>query len=163
MPVARYGPPDDPHYPHDEPTAYINYGPPPGQPPGPPPGQRPGEPQPWYRKPVALVSFGALGAVLVALIIFGLVKLLTAGTSQETPPTTLTPITRTTTSVTAPTTTRGTTTTEPTTTEQTTITTTTEPTTTTATTTTTTTEPSVSTSTSTSTVTQTVTVSPPAP
>ena len=155
--MARYGPPDDPHYPDDEPTAYINYG---GH--GPPPGA----PPPWFRKPVALVAFGALGAVLIALIVFGLVKLLTGGSSPESP-TTLTPITRTTTSATAPaTTTTAATTTEPTTTEPTTTTTTTEPTTTTTTTTTaTTTEPSVSTSistsTSTSTVTQTVTVSPP--
>ena len=154
--MARYGPPDDPHYPDDEPTAYINYG---GH--GPPPGA----PPPWFRKPVALVAFGALGAVLIALIVFGLVKLLTNGSSPESP-TTLTPITRTTTSATAPATTTAATTTEPTTTEPTTTTTTTEPTTTTTTTlTTTTTEPSVSTSistsTSTSTVTQTVTVSPP--
>jgi len=147
--VARYGPPDDPNFPRDEPTAYINYGD------GPPPE----EALPWYRKPVTLVAFGALGAVLIALIIFGLVKLLTGGTS-DTPPATLTPITRTTTSVTAPTTTTAATTTEPTTTEPTTTTTTTEPTTTA---TTTTTEPSVSTSisTSTSTVTETVTVPPP--
>ena len=150
--MARYGPPDDPNYPNDEPTAYINYG---------DHSQPPGEPLPWYRKPVALVAFGALGAVLIALIIFGLVKLLTGGTSFDTPPTTLTPITRSTTSVTAPTTTTAATTAEPTTTEQTTTPTTTEPTTTTTTTTPTTTEPSVSTSTSTSTVTQTVTVSPP--
>ena len=67
--MARYGPPDDPNYPNDEPTAYINYG----------DHGPPGEPIPWYRKPVALVSFGALGAVLIALIIFGLVKLLTGG------------------------------------------------------------------------------------
>jgi cytoskeletal protein RodZ len=157
VPVARYGPPDDPNHPHDEPTAYINYGD------QGPPGQPPGEPVPWYRKPVSLVSFGALGAVLIALIIFGLLKLLTGGTSQETP-TTLTPITRTTTSVTAPTTTT-TTTAEPTTNEPTTTTTTTtEPTTTTTTTTPTTTtsvSTSVSTSTSTSTITQTVTVPPP--
>jgi cytoskeletal protein RodZ len=153
VPVARYGPPDDPHYPNDEPTAYVNYG---------ERGLPPGQPLPWYRKPVALVAFGALGAVLIALIFFGLVKLLTGGSSPESP-TTLTPITRTTTSATAPaTTTTAATTTEPTTTEPT----TTEPTTTT-TTTTTTTEPSVSTtistSTSTSTVTQTVTVPAPAP
>jgi cytoskeletal protein RodZ len=163
VPVARYGPPDDPHYPDDEPTAYINYGEH-----GAPRGLLPGEPLPWYRKPVALVAYGALGAVLIALIVFGLVKLLTGGSSPESP-TTLTPITRTTTSATAPATTTTTTeptTTEPTTTEPTTTTTTTEPTTTTTTaTTTTTTEPSVSTSISTSTristVTQTVTVSPP--
>jgi len=124
--VARYGPPDDPNNPDNQPTAYINYG---------DAGVPSPDVVPWYRKPVALVAFGAVGAVVVALIIFGLVKLLTGGGSPE-PATTLTPITRTTTSVTAPTTT-----------------------------TTTTTEPSVSTSvstsTSTSTVTQTVTVPPP--
>jgi hypothetical protein len=157
VPVARYGPPDDPNNPDNQPTAYINYGD------AGPPSM---EPVPWYRKPAALVAFGALGAVLVALIVFGLVKLLTGGDSPE-PSTTLTPITRTTTSVTAPTTTTAATTTAPTTTEPTTTTTTTEPTTTTTatTTTTTTTEPSVSTSvstsTSTSTITQTVTVPPP--
>ena len=74
--MARYGPPDDPNYPNDEPTAYINYG---------DHSQPPGEPLPWYRKPVALVAFGALGAVLIALIVFGLVKLLTGGTLPETP------------------------------------------------------------------------------
>jgi hypothetical protein len=156
--VARYGPPDDPNNPDNQPTAYINYG---------DQGFPTEEPVPWYRKPVALVAFGALGAVVIALIVYGLVKLITGGTSPDTPPATLTPITRTTTSVTAPTTTTANTTTEPTTTEPTTTTTTTtEPTTTTTTTTptttTTTTEPSVSTSTSTSTVTQTVTV-PPSP
>ena len=88
MPVARYGPPDDPNNPDNQPTAYINYGEA-----GPPAA----DVVPWYRKPVALVAFGALGAVLVALIIFGLVKLLTGGSSPE-PATTLTPITRTTTS-----------------------------------------------------------------
>jgi hypothetical protein len=85
VPVARYGPPNDPHYPDDEPTAYINYGEH-----GPPPGQQPGEPLPWYRKPVALVAFGALGAVLTALIVFGLVKLLIGGSSPESPTTTTT-------------------------------------------------------------------------
>src|SRR6185503_2302583 len=43
VPVARYGPPDDPHYPDDEPTAYINYG---GH--GPPlERRRPGFANPW--------------------------------------------------------------------------------------------------------------------
>ena len=74
MPVARYGPPDDPNNPDNQPTAYINYGDA-----GPPSV----EPVPWYRKPVALVAFGALGAVLVALIIFGMVKLLTGGSSPS--------------------------------------------------------------------------------
>ena len=105
--MARYGPPDDPNNPDNQPTAYINYG---------DQGIPTAEAVPWYRKPVALVAFGALGAVVIALIVFGLVKLLTGDTSQDAP-TTLTPITRSTTSVTAPTTTTAATTTEPTTTE----------------------------------------------
>ena len=50
MAVARYGPPDDPNNPDNEPTAYINYG-------DGGPGLPPGEPEPWYRKPAALVAF----------------------------------------------------------------------------------------------------------
>jgi cytoskeletal protein RodZ len=149
--VARYGPPDDPNYPDDDPTEYL----------GPPPG----EPVPWYRRPAALVGFGALGAVVVALIVFGLAKLITGGDepSEQTP---LTPLTTTSRSVTSTTTSAPETVTE-TYTPTTTAPTTTEPTTTTTPATTTTTSPttsvstSVSTSTETSTVTETVT--PPAP
>ena len=94
MPVARYGPPDDPNYSDQEPTRYANYGDQTnqgshGQRPYPPSGEPsplPTEPLPWYRKPVALVAFGALGAVLIALILFGLVKLLTGGSSPEVRP-----------------------------------------------------------------------------
>jgi hypothetical protein len=148
--VARYGPGDDPNYPDDAPTVYHGA-----------PGD---EPVPWYRKPAALVAFGALGAVLIALIVFGLAKLITGGDEPE-PQTTLTPLTTTSRSVvppTAVTTTAApetvTETVTPTTTAPTT-TTTTEPTTTTTTTTppTTSVSTSVSTSTSTSTVTETVT------
>jgi len=150
--VARYGPPDDPNHPDDDPTVYVNY----GEPPGPPPD----DPVPWYRKPAALVGLGALGAVLIALIVFGLAKLITGGDepSEQTP---LTPLTTTSRSATTTATTSApetvTETVTPTTTESTTTTTTTEPTTTT-----TTTEPStsVSTSTETSTVTETVTAPP---
>lgn len=155
MPVARYGPPDDQNHPDDDPTVYANYGPPPG------------EPVPWYRKPAALVGFGALGAVVIALVVFGLANLITGGDgpAEQTP---LTPLTTTSRSVTATTTAAPETITEtytPTTTEPTP--TTTEPTTTTESPTTTTTTPSasvstsVSTSTETSTVTETVTT--PAP
>ena len=161
--MARYGPPDDPNYSDENPTAYINFGnygqQPPGPPPGEPAGPPPGEPVPWYRKPAALVAFGALGAVLVALIVYGLAKLITGDSSTDTPPTRLTPLTtasQVVTPTTTPVTETTTETTEPTTT---TTTTTTEPTTTTATT-TTTTEPTTTVSTSTSTVTETITVSP---
>jgi hypothetical protein len=68
--VARYGPPDDPNYYSDEePTAYANsygaYDQQPGQ--GGPPPEPP--PVPWYRKPAALVAFGAIIALMVALIV----------------------------------------------------------------------------------------------
>ena len=68
MPVARYGPPDDPNYYSDgEPTAYAaNYGDGYGQ----QPGQPPEPPVPWYRKPAALVGFGALIALMLALIVW---------------------------------------------------------------------------------------------
>ena len=123
--MARYGPPDDPNYPDDSPTAYL----------GQQPGLTPDDPTPWYRKPVALVAFGAIGAVVIALIVYGLAKLITGGDSP-TESTSLTPLTTTSRSV-APTTTSSspetvTETTTPTTTEPTT-TTTTEPTTTTTT------------------------------
>lgn len=167
VPVARYGSPDDQNYPDDDPTVYANYG---GggydEPPGPPPGDE----VPWFRKPAALVGFGALGAIILALIVFGLAKLITGDGDEPSEQTTLTPLTTTSRSVTPTTTTSApgtvtvtetpttTTTTEPTTT----TTTTTPPTTTT---TTTTTTPSVSTSISTSTETSTVTetVTPDAP
>ena len=151
--MARYGPDDDPNYPDDDPTVYSNY----GEPPGPPPEDE----VPWYRKPAALVAFGALGAVLIALIVWALANAI-SGDDSTTEPTSLTPLTTTSRfAVPAPTTSAPETVTE-------TVTaTTTAPTTTT--TTTTTTEPttsvstSVSTSTETSTVTETVTAPPPAP
>lgn len=160
MPVARNGPPDDPNYPDDDPTVYANYGDG-GY------GEPPGDQGPWYHRPAALIGFGALGAVVVALIVFGLAKLITGG-DEPSEQTTLTPLTTTSRSVASSTTTSApetvTETYTPTTTEPTTTTTTTTPPTTTTTTTTTTT-PSVSTSISTSTSTSTVTetVTPPAP
>jgi cytoskeletal protein RodZ len=150
---GRGEPPDDPNHPDNDPTAYINGGY--GEPPGPPPG----DPVPWYRKPAALVGLGALGALLIALIVFGLATLITGG-DEPSEQTTLTPLTTTSRSVTTTATTSApqtvTETVTPTTTES-----------TTTTTTTTTTEPttsvstSVSTSTETSTVTETVTAPPP--
>jgi hypothetical protein len=158
VPVARYGPPDDQNQPDDDPTVYANYGDPSG-----PPG---GDPVPWHRRPAALVGFGALGAVVVALIVFGLARLITGG-DEPSEQTTLTPLTTTSRSV-APTTTTSapetvTETYTPTTTEPTTTTTTTTPPTTTTTTTSPTTSVSTSVSTSTETSTVTETVTPPAP
>jgi cytoskeletal protein RodZ len=154
--VARYGPPDDPNQPDNDPTAYINYGDG-GY------GAPPGDPVPWYRKPAALVGLGALGALLIALIVFGLATLITGG-DEPSEQTTLTPLTTTSRSVATTVTTSAQTVTETVTPSTTESTTTTEPTTTT-----TTTEPStsvstsVSTSTETSTVTETVTPPPPGP
>lgn len=150
--VARYGSSDDQsNYSDDEPTELSNYGghdqPPPGD-------------TPWFRKPVALVAFGAGGALLIALIVYGLAKAITGDSITDTSPTTsLTPVTPTT-AVAPPATVTQTATPTATTTEPT----TTEPT-TTATTTTTTTTPSttVSTSTVTQTQTETETITAPPP
>ncbi|OKH76931.1 hypothetical protein EB72_20150 [Mycobacterium sp. SWH-M1] len=155
--MARYGSGDDEnYYSDDDATQVSNYGQ--G---GYPDDYQAGydQPTPWYRKPAALVAFGALGAVIIALIIFGLAKAITGDAPSE-PSTSLTPLTSSsapaltssstageTTETTTETTTPTTTTTTPTTTE------TTAPTTTT----TTTTQPSTTVSTSTSTVTQTET------
>ncbi len=53
---------------------------------------------PWYRKPAVLVGFGALGALLIALIVFGLATLITGG-DEPSEQTTLTPLTTTSRSV----------------------------------------------------------------
>jgi hypothetical protein len=153
--VARYGPPDDPNYPDNDPTAYINYGDG-GH------GVPPQEPVPWYRKPATLVAFGALGALIVALIVWGLASLISSDGST-TERTTLTPLTTTSRADTSPTTspspqtvTETVTAPPPTTT----------PPATTTTTTTTTTPPTTSVSTSTETSTETVTetvTAPPTP
>lgn len=150
--MARYGSHDDQNSnPDDDPTQIVSYGAYGDQPP-------PGE-TPWYRKPVALVASGAVGAVLVALVVYGLAMAITGGsTSDSVTTTSLTPLTPTavlppetvTETVTATTTPETTTTTTETTT---TTTTTTEP---------TTTAPSVSTSIVTQTETETVTEPPPA-
>ena len=93
--MARYGNPDDPNnYSDDEPTQLGDYGaydePPPGD-------------TPWFRKPVALVAFGAVGAVLIALIVYGLAKAITGdSTSDTTTTTSLTPVTSTTASAVLP-------------------------------------------------------------
>lgn len=161
--MARYGSGDDENfYSEDEPTQLSNYGY--DQPPA-----DDGAAVPWYRKPVALVSFGAVGAVLIALVIYGLARAITGDAPSEPTTSSLTPLTSSSAPGVAPTSTVAETTTastEPTTTEPTTTTTTTTPTTTSPTT-TTTTSPTTTVSTSTSTVTQTetqtVTETPPPP
>jgi hypothetical protein len=127
--VARYGPPDDFH---EQPTEHANWGlsgrPPHGEPPPTPPpadgpeqAEQPGapgpfdpfeqedEPTPWYRRPVMLVGWILLVAILVGLIIFGIVELIHgnqgAGTSPSTSTTGSTSSSTTTTTSTTPTTT----------------------------------------------------------
>lgn len=153
--MTGYGTPDEQNnYSDDEPTQVTNYGAY-GKPPSP-------AEEPWFRKPVALVAFGAVGTVLIALVVYGLAKAITGdSTSGTTPTTSLTPITSTQVPVAPPpstvTETVTATTTPTTTSEATTITpTTTAPTTTTA------TSPTVSTSTVTQTETKTITEPPPA-
>ena len=154
VPVARYGPPDDPnYYSDDEPTAYAaNYGGDYGgygQPAGQPPGEPPEPPVPWYRKPAALVAFGAIIALMLALIVWLVVSLM-SDSSDSTETTSTTTTTETTAPEVAPTQTVTETTPPSTSTETTTPSTSTE-----------TTESSTSVSTSTSTSTVTETVSPP--
>ena len=86
--MARYGDSDDQnYYSEDEPTQLSNYGY--DEPPA-------AEPEtPWFRKPASLVAFGAIGAVLIALVVFGLAKAITGDSGSETTSTTpLTPLTR---------------------------------------------------------------------
>ncbi|MGB0875576.1 MAG: hypothetical protein ACPGXI_00815, partial [Mycobacterium sp.] len=74
--MPRYETPDDPN-------TFADAGPPPGD-------------TPWHRQPVALVTFGAGGAVLIALIVYGLAKAITGDSISDTTPTTsLTPLTST--------------------------------------------------------------------
>ncbi|MFA7513879.1 MAG: hypothetical protein WCZ29_25695, partial [Mycolicibacterium vanbaalenii] len=88
--MARYGDSDDQnYYSDDEPTQLSNYGTGYGE-----YDQSPTEADsatPWYRKPVALVSFGAVGALLIALVVFGLARAITGDSTSDT--TTTTPLT----------------------------------------------------------------------
>ena len=83
--MARYGSDDDQnYYSDDDPTrlntgGYSGYG---------QPGPAESGEVPWYRKPVALVAFGALGAVLIALIVYGLARLITGDSGPGTDTTT---------------------------------------------------------------------------
>lgn len=86
----RYGPPDDPS---EAPTGSINYG---------SYGEEPEPPSaPWYRKPAALIGFGVLAAILIALAIYGIVEL-TSSSGGSTSTSSTTPTGATTTATTAP-------------------------------------------------------------
>jgi hypothetical protein len=72
---VTYGPPDDPS---EAPTGqydYSDYGQPDAQPDA---GSTP-----WYRKPAALIGLGALAAILIALVIYGIVELAHGGSSTS--------------------------------------------------------------------------------
>ncbi|HET9876152.1 MAG TPA: hypothetical protein VFQ37_10350 [Mycobacterium sp.] len=151
--MQRYEPPGDPN---NEPTRFASYGGSSGrgyagpedyysgssgQPPGPP--EPP--PTPWYLKPAALIGWGALSAILIALLVWGMVQLISndSGRTKSTTSSTATTTSTTTTTSASPIAPAVTTTdtTSPTTTEPSTTTTTTEPPTTTTEPSTTTTEP----------------------
>jgi hypothetical protein len=79
--------PEQPDY-YSEPTQAARYG---GYDYDPSPGQPEPPPTPWYRRPPALVAAGAIGVVLLALVVFAVVKLAT-GSPAHSPATTTTPI-----------------------------------------------------------------------
>lgn len=111
--MARDGSPDDPNnYSDSDPTQYANYGgtggeaysdyqrseygPPTGYGAYPPP-----EPTPWYRKPAALVGLGVLTAIILALLVYAIVKFTGSGGSNPTTTTTTTTPTTSTTAATS--------------------------------------------------------------
>ena len=83
--MSRDGFPDDPNYSDSDPTQYANfggtggeayseyqqsgYGPQTGYGQAPPP-----DPTPWHRKPAALVGLGVLTAIVLALLVYAVVK-----------------------------------------------------------------------------------------
>lgn len=106
--VTGYQPPGG----DDEPTVYANYGAPGA---GLPSGQGTVDDvePPWYRKPAALIAWGALVALLLAVIAYGIVALFTGGgaNSPNTTPATSSSSTTTTATTTATSATPSTTTT----------------------------------------------------
>ncbi|OYN81278.1 hypothetical protein [Mycolicibacterium sphagni] len=102
--MARDGSPDPSNYSDSDPTQYANYGGSGGEaysefqqadyaaPTG-YGGYPPPEPTPWYRKPAALVGFGVLTAIVLALLVYAVVKFTgsngsgPAGTSTTSPTT----------------------------------------------------------------------------
>lgn len=73
--MARHAPTD--HFVDDDPTVYINYD-------EDDHGARPGpeDPMPGWRKPIALIGWGVLIVVLIALIVWGVMQL-AAGTPPQ--------------------------------------------------------------------------------
>lgn len=55
-------------------------------------GPEPEPPTPWYRRPTALIAAGAIGVILLAALVFTVVKLAT-GSPAHSPATTTTPST----------------------------------------------------------------------
>jgi hypothetical protein len=118
------GPPDDFN---NQPTRHRDVGmgdpprsddplpPPPEQVEPPDPFDEETEPTAWYRRPVVLIGWGLMVAILIALIVYGIIELIgdqgtgTTPSSTTTPP----PTTTTTTTTTTPPSTTTTTTTAP--------------------------------------------------
>ncbi|MEE6135620.1 oligopeptide transporter substrate-binding protein [Mycobacterium sp. 050128] len=87
--MARHAPAD--YFVDDEPTVLIHYGD--DEQAGAQPD--PDDPIPGWRKPIALAGWGALIAVLIALIVWGIIQLMHGAPPQE-PVTNTTPATATT-------------------------------------------------------------------
>ncbi|MCI4673751.1 hypothetical protein [Candidatus Mycolicibacterium alkanivorans] len=81
--MARDGSPDDPNNYSDSDYQQSGHQPQTGYGQYPPP-----EPTPWYRKPAGLVGLGVLSAVVLALLVYAVVKF--AGSSGSSPDTSTT-------------------------------------------------------------------------
>ncbi|CDO86651.1 hypothetical protein AWC29_16515 [Mycobacterium triplex] len=88
--MGRHAPAD--HFVDDDPTVFIHYG---DDEHGSAPPD-PDDPIPGWRKPIALVGWGSLIAVLIALIVWGIIQLAHGAPPQQ-PVTSTTPVTATTT------------------------------------------------------------------
>lgn len=107
--MARDGYPDDPNnYSDSDPTQYANYGgtggeaysdyqqpgydqPGYGQPTGYGQVPEPEPPTPWHRKPVALIGLGVLTAVVLAFLVYAVVKFTSGDSSSPAVTSTTTP------------------------------------------------------------------------
>jgi hypothetical protein len=69
--VTSNGPPDDPS---EAPTGQYDYS---------DYGQPDAGSTPWYRKPAAVIGLGALPAILIALVIYGIAELTHGGSSTS--------------------------------------------------------------------------------
>ncbi|MCV7028459.1 oligopeptide transporter substrate-binding protein [Mycobacterium sherrisii] len=75
--MARHAPAD--HFVDDDPTVYIHY-----DEDGPGAQPQPDDPIPGWRKPAALIGWGLLIAVLIALIVWGVMQLVAGTPPQDT-------------------------------------------------------------------------------